>query len=172
MREENMRRAMVVAAAAFLTFFVTAADSCSGGGGGSTSASATHSVAAVGQPMKNDAGQSVTVVSFKRNVTVTNQFEQPSPGDECVSVSLTLLNGASTPWSIPLYEMAVVDANGQSHTEAAVTCGGGTASISSLIPNGHANATLLFDVPKDSAITFTWTPSALNPNSNYQTALK
>jgi hypothetical protein len=167
-----MRRAMVVAAAAFLTFFVTAADSCSGGGGGSTSGSAAHSVVAVGKPMKNDAGQSVTVASFQRNVAVTNQFEQPTAGNECVSVTLTLLNGSSTSWSLPLYEMAVVDANGQSYSEAAVTCGGGTASISSLIPNGHANATLFYDVPKGSTLTFTWTPSSLNPNSNYQTALK
>jgi hypothetical protein len=122
--------------------------------------------------MKNDAGQTVTVASFQRNVAVANEFEQPTAGNECVSVSLTLVNGASTPWTLPLFEMAIVDANGQSHSQAIGTCGGSGASIDSLVPNGHASSTLLFEVPKGTTLAFTWTPSVLNPNSNYQTALK
>jgi hypothetical protein len=139
---------------------------------GSSASSSPHPVAAVGQPMKNDAGQTVTVASFQRNVAVTNQFEQPTAGNECVSVNLTLVNGGSIKWTLPLFEMAIVDANGQSHSQAIGTCGGSGTSIDSLIPTGHANATLLFEVPKGSTLAFTWTPNALNPNSNYQTALK
>jgi hypothetical protein len=138
----------------------------------SAAPSAASSVKAVGQAMKNDAGQTVTVSSFKLNVPVTNQFEQPATGNQCVSVNMALFNGDSSPWSLPLFEMAIVDANGQSHSQAIATCGGGATSIDSLIPNGRANTSLLFEVPTSGALEFTWTPSALNPNSNYQTALK
>jgi len=135
-------------------------------------ASAARSGTAVGQAMRNGAGQTVTVSSFTLNVPIANEFEQPSAGNQCVSVNLALVNGDSSPWSLPLYEMAIVDANGQTHSQAIGTCGGGGSSIDSLVPKGRASSTLLFEAPTAGALTFMWTPSALNPNSNYQTPLK
>lgn len=121
--------------------------------------------------MTNDAHQSVTVTAFKRGVSSGNQFEQPSAGHECVETDLALVNGDTTSWSLPLFEMAVVDSNGQSYSSS-FTCGGDTNTIQALVPNGRANASLRFEVPTGSALLFTWTPSALNPNSSYQTDLK
>jgi len=140
------------------------------GAAGSPAASARKPFA-VGQTMTNDAHQSVTVVAFKRGVSTGNEFLQPSAGHECIQTDLALVNGDSTSWSFPLMEMAIVDANGQSYSSS-FNCGGDTSTIESLIPKGKANASLRFEVPTGSALIFTWTPSALNPNSTYQTDLK
>lgn len=146
-------------------------DSCASGSSSSSNSSASNPPpVAVGTTMKNGANQTVTVTSFKAGVSTGNEFLTPSPGDECLQVNLSLVNGDTNPWTGPLAEMAVVDANGQSHNQS-FTCGT-SSSIDSLVPNGHATASLFFEAPTGSALTLRWTPNIFNPNSYYQTTLK
>jgi hypothetical protein len=161
-----------------LIVLIAVLSGCGEAGSGSTPGAANGSPAAsarkpfaVGQAMTNDAHQSVTVTAFKRGVSTGNEFLTPAAGRECVQTDLALVNGDSTSWSLPLFEMAVVDANGQSYS-ASFTCGGDSSTIQALIPKGKANTSIRFEVPTGGALLFTWTPSALNPNSTYQTDLK
>lgn len=159
--------------AAIVIVIIVIAVIASGGRGSSNTSSPSSTArpkASVGQAMKNDANQTVTVVSFKRGVSSGNEFLKPSPGNECVQVNLAFVNGDSHPWMLPLSEMAVVDANGQSHSES-FSCGS-SATIDSLIPNGKATATLFFETPVGSTLDLRWTPNILNANSYYDTSLK
>lgn len=166
-----MRTAIAVVMAAFvLTACADTSGNSPAAAGGSASASAAPKIYAIGQAMINGAHQSVTVTSFARNYSSGNEFEQPSPGNECVQVNLSLVNGDSTSWQLPLSEMSVISSTGQSYTES-FTCGT-SSNVDGLAPKGTATAMLLFEVPKGAPLNFTWTPSALNPNSTYQTALK
>jgi hypothetical protein len=126
---------------------------------------------AVGQAMTNGAHQKVTVTAFAQGVA-PSAYSTPSPGDQCVSVQVALLNGDSSPWELPLYELTVVDASGQSYDSYSSLDCPSSDSIDSLVPGGRAAATLYFEVPLSGRLLLQWTPSALNPDSVYNTELK
>ncbi len=126
---------------------------------------------AIGQTMKNGANQTVKVVTFAQGVA-PSEFSTPAPGDQCVSVQVALFNGDSSPWQLPLYELTVVDANGQSFDSYSSFDCPSSDSIDSLVPGGRASATLYFEVPVSGGLILQWTPSALNPDSVYNTQLK
>jgi nitrous oxide reductase accessory protein NosL len=146
------------------------APAAASGSSGATAAFHAPAISAVGQTMTNGAKQTVTVVSFKRGVP-PDQYMTATAGQEGLQVNLSLVNGDSSPWTLPLYEIAVVDANGQSHSVDIGTYGT-SSSVDALVSGGKAQATMFFEVPVGSALLLTWTPSALNPNSTFQTALK
>lgn len=126
---------------------------------------------AIGHAMTNGAHQKVTVTAFAQGVAAS-EFSTPSPGDQCVEVQVTLFNGDSSPWDLPLYELTVVDASGQSYDSySSLDCPSST-SIDSLVPKGRAPAALYFEVPVSGRLLLEWTPSALNPTSVYKTELK
>lgn len=128
-------------------------------------------VYAVGQTMTNGAHQTVTVTDFSQGVA-PSQYSTPSPGDQCVSVQVSLVNGDSSPWLLPLYELTAVDASGQSYDSySSLDCPSGS-SIDSLVPGGHASGTLYFEVPTSGKLILQWTPNALNSTSVYNTQLK
>lgn len=126
---------------------------------------------AVGQTMTNGAHQTVKVTAFAQGVAAS-AFSTPSPGDECVEVQVALFNGDSLPWDLPLYELTVVDASGQSYDSFSSLDCPISSSIDSLVPKGRAPATLYFEVPVSGRLLLQWTPSALNPTSVYNTELK
>ncbi len=126
---------------------------------------------AVGQTMTNGAHQTVTVTAFAQGVA-PSEFSTPNPGDQCISVTVTLSNGDSLPWDLPLYELTVVDAAGQSYDSySSIDCTS-SDSIDSLVPGGHATATVYFEVPSSGRLLLQWTPNSLNASSNYNTELK
>ncbi|HVC24042.1 MAG TPA: DUF4352 domain-containing protein [Candidatus Dormibacteraeota bacterium] len=126
---------------------------------------------AVGKAMTNGAHQKVTVIAFAQAVA-PSAYSTPNPGDQCVSVRVALFNGDSSPWELPLYELTAVDASGQSYDSySSLDCPSST-SIDSLVPRGRASATLYFEVPLSGKLLLQWTPSALNPDSVYNTELK
>jgi hypothetical protein len=128
-------------------------------------------VYAVGQTMTNGAHQTVTVTAFAQGVAAS-EFSTPNPGDQCVSVQVKLVNGDSSPWDMPLFELAAVDASGQSYDSySSFDCPSST-SVDSLVSGGHASATLYFEVPLSGRLILQWTPSALNATSVYNTELK
>jgi hypothetical protein len=126
---------------------------------------------AVGKGMTNGAHQKVTVTAFAQGVA-PSAYSTPSPGDQCVSVQAALVNGDSSPWELPLFELTVVDASGQSYDSYSSLDCPSSDSIDSLVPGGHAAATLYFEVPVSARLLLQWTPSALNPDSVYNTELK
>ena len=126
---------------------------------------------AVGKAMTNGAHQTVTVSAFAQGVA-PSAYSTPSPGDQCVSVQVALFNGDSSPWQLPLYELTVVDASGQSYDSYSSLDCPSSDSIDSLVPGGHAAATLYFEVPLAGRLLLQWTPSALNPDSVYNTELQ
>jgi hypothetical protein len=126
---------------------------------------------AVGKAMTNGAHQTVTVTAFAQGVA-PSAYSTPSPGDQCVSVQVALFNGDSSPWDLPLYELTVVDASGQSYDSySSLDCPSST-SVDALVPGGRATATLYFEVPLSGKLILQWTPSALNATSVYNTELK
>lgn len=128
-------------------------------------------VYAIGHAMVNGAHQTVTVLQFAQGVA-PSEFSTPSPGDQCISVQVNLVNGDSSPWLLPLYELTAVDASGQSYDSySSLGCPSGS-SIDSLVPGGHASATLYFEVPASGKLILQWTPSAFNATSVYNTQLK
>ena len=126
---------------------------------------------AVGKAMTNGAHQRVTVTAFAQGAA-PSAYSTPSPGDQCVSVQVALFNEDSSPWELPLYELTVVDASGQSYDSYSSLDCPSSDSIDSLVPGGHAAATLYFEVPLSGRLLLQWTPSALNPDSVYNTELK
>jgi hypothetical protein len=87
-------------------------------------------------------------------------------------VQVAVFNGDSSPWDDPLDELTAVDASGQSYdTYSSLDCPS-SDSIDSLVPGGRAAATLYFEVPLSGRLLLQWTPSAVNPNSVYNTELK
>ena len=131
----------------------------------------TTGLIVVGQTMTNGAHQTVTVTTFSQNVA-PSEYSTPSPGDQCVEVQVSLYNGDSSPWDLPLYELNVIDANGQSYDSSSSFDCPSSDSIDSLVPGGRATAALYFEVPSAGKLTLQWTPSILNANSNYNTLLK
>jgi hypothetical protein len=121
--------------------------------------------------MTNGAHQKVTVTAFAQGVA-PSEYSTPSPGDQCVSVEVALFNGDSSPWELPLYELTVVDASGQSYDSYSSLDCPSSASIDSLVPGGRAAGALYFEVPLAGRLLLQWTPSALNPDSVYNTELK
>ena len=126
---------------------------------------------AVGKAMTDGAHQKVKVTAFAQGVAAS-AYSTPTPGDRCVSVQVAVYNGDSSPWELPLYELTVVDASGQSYDSYSSFDCPSSASIDSLVPGGHASATLYFEVPISGRLLLQWTPSALNPKSVYNTELK
>jgi hypothetical protein len=126
---------------------------------------------AIGQTMTNGAHQTVAVTSFAQAVA-PSAYSTPSPGDQCTEVVVSLYNGSSTPWELPLYELSVVDATGQTYDSYDSFDCPSSGSIDSLVPGGKAAADLYFEVPLAGRLTLQWTPSSLNPDSNYNTLLK
>jgi hypothetical protein len=121
--------------------------------------------------MTNGAHQTVTVTTFAQGVP-PSQYSTPTTGDQCISVQVELFNGDSSPWDLPLYELTAVDASGQSYDSySSLDCPSGS-SIDSLVPGGHAPATLYFEVPLSGRLILQWTPSAFNATSVYNTELK
>ena len=107
-------------------------------------------VYAVGKAMTNGAHQTVTVTAFTQGVAAS-AYSTPSAGDQCVSVQVALFNGDSSPWELPLYELTAVDASGQSYDSYSSLDCPSSDSIDSLVPGGHAAATLYFEVPGGSS---------------------
>jgi hypothetical protein len=128
-------------------------------------------VFAIGQAMVNGAHQTVTVTAFTQAVPAS-AFSTPTPGDQCVSVQVKMFNGDLSPWDLPLYELTVVDASGQSYDSYSSFDCPSSDSVDSLVPGGHASATLYFEVPVSGRLLLQWTPNSLNANSNYNTELK
>jgi len=125
-----------------------------GSGGGTTTV-------AKGQPMTLDNGEVVTVTADTPGVTDPNALTPPSPGQQCIKVSVSLVNGSSNEWTLPLSEMTVVDSSGQKYNadNGIGTCPSGTATISSLVAGGKATADLVFQVPSAGALNFNWSPT-------------
>jgi hypothetical protein len=121
--------------------------------------------------MKLDNGETVTVTTDALGVTDPNALTPPSPGQQCIKVSVSLNNGSSNEWTLPLSEMTVVDASGQKYNadNGIGTCPSGTASISSLVAGGNATADIVFQVPSTGAINFNWSPTL--SGKVYQTPL-
>jgi len=126
---------------------------------------------AVGKAMTNGSHQTVTVTAFAQGVAAS-AYSTLSPGDQCVSVQAAVFNGDSSPWDLPLDELTVVDASGQSYDSYSSFDCSSSDSIDSLVPGGRTSATLYFEVPLSGGLLLQWTPSALNPNSVYNTELK
>jgi hypothetical protein len=85
---------------------------------------------------------------------------------------VALVNGDSSPWLLPLYELVAIDASGQSYDSySSFDCPSST-SIDSLVHGGRASATLYFEVPLSGKLILQWTPNALNATSVYNTELK
>jgi hypothetical protein len=121
--------------------------------------------------MTNGAHQTVTVTAFAQGVAAS-ELGTPNPGDQCVSVQMKLVNGDSSPWLLPLSELTVVDASGQSYDSySSFDCPTST-SVDSLVHGGSASATLYFEVPLSGKLILQWTPSMLNATSVYNTELK
>ena len=136
--------------------------------GGASSAVATEY--AVGQPMKASDGHTVTVLSFKRNFSTGDTFDVPKAGREFVQVTYTLVNGSTTEWSGPLFELNLIDSNGQKYQSTFVTTG--SDDVSSIAAGGHVpTASQVYEVPSGGSLDVVWTPN-LFESTTYQTALK
>ncbi|HUY24080.1 MAG TPA: DUF4352 domain-containing protein [Candidatus Saccharimonadales bacterium] len=124
---------------------------------------------AVGSPMTFQ-GLSVTVLSFKLNYSTGNEFDVPAAGNEYVQVTYSLSNGSGSEWTEPLFDLSLVDANGQKYNSAFVTAG--TSSVDSLVAGGKApSATQVYEVPAGSVLDVVWTPNMFE-STTLQTALK
>lgn len=162
-----MKHLLLVLAFAFV------AGACGSGGEPATGTGGTSSkvakVFAVGQAMVASDGHSVTVLSFKRTYSTGNEFDVPKAGNEYVQVTYAVSNGASTEWSGPLYEVSVVDANGQKYSSGFVT---GQGHVDSLVAGGKApSVTQVYEVPTGSALDVVWTPNMFE-STVFQTPLK
>jgi hypothetical protein len=146
-----------------------AADGCGSGTGGSAAGTTTTKTFTVGQAMVDSDGRSVTVLSFKRKYSTGNQFDKPDAGKELVLVTFGLSNGSKSEWSLPLYELNVVDANGQKYTSGITT---GQDRVDSLVAGGKApKVKQIYEVPTGSALDVTWVPNMFE-KTVFQTALK
>ena len=168
------RLALALPLGALVAFALTA-DTCNTSGGTpagqSASASGTVTVA-VGSPMKASSGEQVTVNTFAAGVPNPGGFETLPAGQQCVKVSVSIKNGSSNEWLLPLSEMTVVDSNGQKYDadNGLGTCPNGTSTISSLVAGGNATADLVYKVPSSGALNFNWSPALAG--TVYQTTLK
>jgi hypothetical protein len=118
--------------------------------------------------MKASDGRVVTVLTFKRGFSTGNEFEIPKPGNEYVQVTYALSNGSKSEWSQPLFEISLIDANGQKHQQTFVT---GQSSVDSLIAGGKApSVTQVYEVPVGAAVDAAWTPNIFE-NTVLQTSL-
>ena len=135
----------------------------------SGSPSSTQKIYAVGHTMKYSDGRSVTVVSFKRGFSTGNEFDTPNAGDEYVQVTYSLVNGSSSEWTEPLFELSLVDSNGQKYQEASVSAGDDT--VDSLVAGGHADAVRqVYEVPQGIGVDAVWQPNMFE-STVYQTKL-
>jgi hypothetical protein len=150
---------------------------CGGTGGtpagGEAPAAAASSApkvpAKVGVPMKASDGRTVTVLSFKRKYSTGNQFEVPAAGKEYVLVTYALNNGSSSEWSSPLFELNLIDSNGQKYSAGFVT---GQGSVDSLVAHGKApSVKQIYEVPKSAPLDVAWQPDIFD-STVLQTPLK
>lgn len=141
-----------------IAFILMGASSCDTSGGNAAGSSGNNGsgvkTVAQGQPMTDSNGKSVTVTSVQHGYSTGNQFEVPAAGNECVRVGVSLTNGSKDEWLLPMSDLSVVDASGQKYTEGS-NCGLST-DISSLVAGGHATGFIGFEVPKGSALNFTF----------------
>ncbi len=138
---------------------------CAGGGGGSipsgsssdsTPSSGPPKAVAAGKPMKADNGEQVTVVGFNATFSTGNPFDDPGAGKQFVQVAYTLVNGSSTEWSLPLFELKLIDSNGVKYVEALVSSG--EDSVDSLAAGGHVTAHVVYAVAKGLHLNVAWQP--------------
>jgi hypothetical protein len=114
-------------------------------------------------------GKTVTVKAFKRKYRSGNQFEVPAKGKECVRVTFALVNGGTSEWSLPSFELSVVDSNGQKYTSS-FTCGSGD-DINAIVAGGKATDNEIYEVPLGIGLNATWVPNSFE-STVLQTALK
>lgn len=157
-----MKRLIVSTLFGAVLFMCLAAASCDTSGGAPAGSSST-AVATVtkGQPMTASSGESVTVTTYTPGVTDPNAISTSAPGQQCVKVSVSIKNGSTSEWTLPMSETSIVDASGQKYTSdnGIGTCPSGTSMISSLVAGGSATADLVFQVPSTGALDFNWTPT-------------
>ncbi len=171
-----MNRRVVMSLVGITVFLATTADTCntSGGTAAGSSASSGSGVTTVaqGQPMKESSGEQVTVTAFAAGVTDPNALETLKAGQQCVKVSVSVNNGSTNEWILPLSEMSVVDASGQKYDadNGIGTCPSGSSEISSLVAGGKAVADLVYQVPSSGGLLFNWTPTL--SGQVFQTTLK
>ena len=151
---------------AALGVFILTADTCNLSGGAPAGSSSTPGgtvTVATGQPMKDSNGESVTVTATITKALDPSGFETVTPGQKCVGVTVTALNGSSSEWIFPLSEISIVDANGQKYTSdnGAGTCLTST-TVDTLVAGGHASGNVYFEVPSAGALDVNWTPSDLS----------
>jgi Domain of unknown function (DUF4352) len=158
-------RALALPVAALGVFLLTA-DTCNFTGGapaGTTSTPGGTITVAKGQPMTDSNGESVTVTATRTNAVDPAGYTKPPAGEECVGVTVTVKNGSTTEWLLPLYEISIVDAAGQKYTADG---GLGTClssdSIDSLVAGGHGTGSVYFEVPSTGALDVNWTPADLS----------
>lgn len=108
--------------------------------------------------MKSSDGRVVTVLAFKGNFNSGNMFDAPKQGKEYVQVVYSLLNGSKAEWSLPLFEIKVIDANGQKYDSAFVS--NGNDHVDSLVAGGKVpSASQVYEVPVGSALDAAWRTS-------------
>lgn len=160
-----MNKRLLLIAGLVLALPILMADSSScGGATGGTAPGSTPTAGsspapkevAVGTPMVASDGRSVTVTSFKVPFDTGNEFENAPAGKVLLQVNYNLKNGSSSEWSQPLFELKIIDNNGQKYDEYVF----GTDSISSLAAGGHADgAHVVYELPNGlTAIDVAWQP--------------
>jgi hypothetical protein len=84
-------------------------------------------------------------------------------------LTYALKNGSTSEWSLPLFELNLVDANGQKYSAGIVT---GQDSVDSLVAGGKApTVKQIYEVPTAAVLDATWAPSILD-TTVLQTPLK
>jgi uncharacterized protein DUF4352 len=140
------------------------------GGGAAANSPVASKAYTVGTAMVS-SGKSVTVLTFKANFSTGNEYDTPKAGNEYVQVTYGLLNGSKAEWSNPLFELTLIDANGQKYNSAFVTAGA-SADIASLVAGGKApSVTQVYEVPASSILDVAWTPNMFE-STVLQTPLK
>ncbi|HXC75514.1 MAG TPA: DUF4352 domain-containing protein [Candidatus Acidoferrum sp.] len=167
-------RALALPVAALGVFLLTA-DTCNVSGGtpaGSIPTPGGTITVAVGRPMTDTNGESMTVAAFKASPVDPNGFETLPPGRQCVAITVTIKNGSSSEWIFPLSEVSVVDSTGQKCDALDVNSGAchSSDSIDSLVAGGHGTGTVYYAVPKAGALDVNWTPSDFS-GQVFQTAV-
>jgi hypothetical protein len=121
--------------------------------------------------MKYSDGRSVTVLAFKASFSTGNEFDVPAAGNQYVQVTFALTNGSSSEWTEPMFEIALIDANGQKYNSAFVSAGE-SADVASLVAGGKApSVNEVYEVPAASALDVAWTPDPFG-STVIQTPLK
>jgi len=152
---------------AALGVFILTADTCNVTGGAPAGSSSTPGgtiTVAKGHAMTDSNGESVTVTGFSTKGVDPSGFLPLPAGKECLGISVTVKNGSSTEWTLPLSEVSVVDASGQKYDGLSsdnAACLNST-SIDSLVAGGSGAGTVYLAVPSAGALDVNWSPSDLS----------